>query len=144
MSRQEYTALFDKGLSLYADNLGDNPAIDAFADVGGKLMIDHGVDDPLIPVDGTLDYFRKLKTHFGTQEKLDTFLRLYITPGDNHGNCWGNGPGITEKDGMTALMRWVEQGEAPETMRKVRVSRKTGEILEEGAEMPWRQEKQSQ
>ena len=104
------------------------------------MMIDHGIDDPLIPVDGTLDYLQKVKEHFGGWKALDKFLRVYITPGDNHGNCQGNGPGLTESDGMRALMAWVEDGCVPEEMRKVRVDRKTGETLEEGMEAPFRLE----
>jgi hypothetical protein len=68
-------------------------------------------------------------------------MRLYITPGDNHGNCFGNGPGITEKDGMLALMKWVEEGKAPEEIRKVRVDRKNGETLEESSQSPYRDER---
>ncbi|MBC5686977.1 tannase/feruloyl esterase family alpha/beta hydrolase [Roseburia sp. NSJ-9] len=140
MTRQQYETLYDTGLEKFSDNLGDNPAIDAFVERGGKLMIDHGIDDPLIPVDGTLDYLQKVKEHFGGWKALDKFLRVYITPGDNHGNCQGNGPGLTESDGMRALMAWVEDGCVPEEMRKVRVDRKTGETLEEGMEAPFRLE----
>lgn len=137
MTLREYETLFDQGLTMFSDNLADDPCIDDFVASGGKLMIDHGIDDPLIPVDGTLDYFEKLFAHFGGQDKLDSFLRLYITPGDNHGNCWGNGPGITERDGMRALMDWVERGITPGEIRKVRVDRKTGKTLEAGTQLPY-------
>lgn len=135
---KEYGELYDKGLEKFIDNMGDNPNIDDFVNAGGKLIIDHGIDDPLIPVDGTLEYFDKLYRHFGSQDKLDEFFRLYITPGDNHGNCWGNGPGLTESAGLQALIAWVEEGKAPEEIRKVRVSQKTGELLEEGFQKPYR------
>ncbi len=137
MTYEEYLEYFDKGLEKFSDSLGDNPNIDAFVSHGGKLIIDHGTDDPLIPVDGTLDYYAKLKHHFGSQEKLNSFMRLYITPGDNHGNCWGNGAGLTEKAGMIALMDWVEKGLAPEKIRAVRVDRKKGELLEEKLQSPY-------
>lgn len=143
MKIREFTELFEEGVRKFSDNLGDNPAIDAFVNAGGKLIIDHGMDDPLIPVAGTLDYYGKLLTHFGSQSALDRFMRLYITPGDSHGNCFGNGPGITEKDGMLALMKWVEEGKAPEEIRKVRVDRKNGETLEESSQSPYRDERQN-
>ena len=136
MKKEEFCALFDEGLRKFGDSLGDNPAIDAFAGHGGKLMIDHGTDDPLIPVDGTLDYAEKLLAHFG-RNGLAEFFRLYVTPGDNHGNCWGNGPGITVGDGMRALTDWVEKGTAPDSIRKVRVDRKSGKLLAEGREDAW-------
>lgn len=94
-------------------------------------MIDHGMDDPLIPVEGTIDYYEKLRQHFGKDE-LDSFCRVFITPGDNHGNCWGNGAGITESDGLSYLIKWVEHGEVSDEIRKVRVDRKSGKTLEEG------------
>ena len=78
-----------------------------------------------------------MKKHFGI-EKVDSFFRLYITPGDNHGNCWGNGPGITESAGLKALIDWVEKGIAPEEIRKVKVDKKTGELIEEGIQRPYR------
>ena len=138
MSMKAYVHLFDWGSKKFGDNMGNNPDIDEFVEAGGKLMIDHGIDDPLIPVDGTLDYYDKLKKHFGGVEKLDSFFRLYITPGDNHGNCFGNGPGLTESAGLQALINWVENGIAPEEMRKVRVDKKNGELLEEGLQYPYR------
>ena len=99
-------------------------------------MIDHGMDDPLIPTEGSIDYYEKLKGHFG-KGRLDEFCRLYITPGDNHGNCWGNGPGLTVSDGMKALTDWVENGTAPEEIRKVRIDRKTQKTIEEGHQRPY-------
>ena len=50
---------------------------------------------------------------------MDAFCRLYITPGDNHGNCVGNGPGITQTDGIKALINWVEKGIAPEDIHHI-------------------------
>lgn len=138
MKRAEFESYFDRAVQLLSDSLGDDANLDAFVKRGGKLMIDHGIDDPLIPVDGTLDYYRKILSRYGA-EKTDTFLRMYVAPGDNHGNCQGNGPGITEKDGILALMDWVEKGVAPESLRKVRVDRKTGQTLEEGMEPPYRE-----
>ena len=135
---REFEELFDRGLEKFSDSLGDDPAISAFADRGGKLMIDHGTDDPLIPTEGTLDYYRKLCGYFGGQERVDSFCRLYITPGDNHGNCWGNGPGIPENEGMRALMDWVEKGKAPEAVRTIQVRQKDGALMREGRQEPYR------
>ena len=98
-------------------------------------MIDHGLDDPLIPVDGTIDYYERMKALMGV-DKVNEFCRLYLGPGDNHGNCIGNGPGISESDGMRAMMDWVENGAAPGTIRVVRLDRKTGEMISEGTREP--------
>ena len=134
----QFETLFDEGLKKFSDSLGDAPAIDDFAERGGKLLMDHGTDDPLIPTEGTLDYYRKLCGHFGGREKVDEFCRLYITPGDNHGNCWGNGPGIPESVGMRALMDWVEKKKAPEALRTVQVRQKDGTLIRESMQDPYR------
>ena len=99
-------------------------------------MIDHGLDDPLIPVDGTLDYHRRMRQVMGDKAVQD-FCRLYIGPGDNHGNCWGNGPGITQSAGMKALVDWVEHGIVPDKIHTVRINSKNGALLEEGIARPF-------
>lgn len=103
-------------------------------------MIDHGLDDPLIPVDGTLDYYRRMRQIMGDTAVQD-FCRLYIGSGDNHGNCIGNGPGISASDGMKAMIDWVEHGIAPERIRVVQLNRKTGEILCETTRIPYCEDK---
>ena len=98
-------------------------------------MIDHGLDDPLIPVDGTIDYFTRMQEKMG-MDVVSSFCRVYLGPGDNHGNCQGNGPGISESEGMRAMMNWVEKGIAPGAIRTVKIDRKTGEAIREGLLKP--------
>ena len=38
-------------------------------------------------------------------------------------------------------MDWVENGKAPEELRKVLVDRKTGKLIEEGIQFPYRNQK---
>ena len=127
--------LFDHSLTKFPKVTADIADLSAFAAHGGKLMIDHGTDDPLIPVDGTIDYHDKMIIAMG-KNAVDDFCRVYITPGDHHGNCHGNGPGITVSDGMQALMDWVEKGIKPETIRTVRINQKTGEAICRGTASP--------
>jgi hypothetical protein len=135
---EEFESLFEKSLATFAACDGSNADLRSFAAGGAKLLIDHGTADPLIPVDGTIDYYNRMRDTLGGQEAVDAFCRLYITPGDTHGNCYGSGPGITEADGMRALMNWVEKGEAPEALRVVRIDKKTGNILKEGTQPPYK------
>ncbi len=128
--------LYDDGAKKFADCFGNNSNLDAFIAHGGKLLLDHGTDDPLIPVDGTICYFHSLLERYG-KAKTDTFCRAYITPGDNHGNCWGNGAGLTQTSGIKALMDWVENGILPGALRKVRIDRKSGDVIEEGLQTPY-------
>ena len=132
-----FEELFVKGMDKFSNTMGNNPKIEEFVNHGGKVIIDHGMDDPLIPTDGSIDYYQKLCEHFGGEDKVSRFCRLYITPGDNHGNCWGNGPGITESTGMSALINWVENGIAPEKMPKIKVDKKSGKTIETGEQAPY-------
>ncbi len=133
---EEFQKLFEASVTKFAAAAADQADLTAFAGKGGRLILDHGIDDPLIPVDGTLDYYEKVLEACGGQEKADGFLRLYITPGDGHGTCNWHGPGITESDGMRALMKWVEEGEAPGAIRTVQVDKK-GDILREHRQEPY-------
>lgn len=135
MTKAEFEDLFDKSVAAFPKAGADDPDLSAFAAHGGKLMIDHGLDDPLIPVDGTIDYYHRMQETMG-EDAVRNFCRLYLGPGDSHGNCIGNGPGISESDGMRAMMNWVEQGIVPGTIRVVRLDRKTGEVICEGTREP--------
>lgn len=136
ITMEEFEELFDKSTTLFARSAADQADLRAFAQTGGKLIIDHGLDDPLIPVDGTIDYFERMCSALGGKEIVDEFCRLYLTPGDGHGNCYGNGPGITESDGMRALMDWVENGRAPHALRVVQVKRLGGKTICERMQEP--------
>ena len=131
MDKAAFEKLFDATQAAFPTSCADKVDLTAFAERGGKLMIDHGIDDPLIPVEGTVNYHNRMKVLMG-KETVDSFCRVYLGPGDNHGNCHGNGPGITESDGMRALMDWVEKDIAPNALRVVQINQKTGEAICEG------------
>lgn len=124
----EYVELFRESVSKFADAGADQIDLRAFKAHGGKLVIDHGLNDPLIPVDGTIDYYKKMISCMG-KEDTDSFCRLYLVPGDGHGNCWNEQPGITEGSGIKALMDWVEKDIRPEELEGVKVDRKKKSIL---------------
>lgn len=138
ITEPEFAALFDQSVSELAAIGADKADLSAFFAAGGKLMIDHGIDDPLIPVDGTLDYYQRLCRENGNGV-VEQHCRLYITPGDGHGTCQWHGPGITECDGMRALLAWVEQDQAPGQLRTVQVNR-AGEVLQESVIAPYTEE----
>lgn len=131
----QYRSLHRQSVTELARFSADSADLHPFAAHGGKLMIDHGIDDPLIPVDGTLDYCRRMLSEVGA-DKAEKFFRLYITPGDGHGRCRWHAPGITEKDGMQALIAWVETGSAPQAFRTVQVG-KHGDTLRTDKALPY-------
>ncbi len=80
-------------------------AIDAFAKKGGKLMIYHGMSDPVFSAADSMTWID------GLPAGRDAHARLFLVPGMNH--CSG-GPATDRFDALSALEAWVERGEAPE------------------------------
>lgn len=75
---KSWLPLFDASSEKFPTCNIDNADLRPFAAHGGKLMIDHGWDDPLIPTRGTIDYYERVVKIFGGKEQVDAFCRLYI------------------------------------------------------------------
>ena len=119
---------FDAGPAQFAATTavaGFRPELTRFRALGGRLLLYHGwADESLMPAH-TLDYGRdaqqRQRVGQGGKEGgdgLSEFARLFMLPGMLH--C-GGGPGATEVDYLTALERWVEAGEAPESLLAYKV-----------------------
>ena len=67
ISKAEFEKLFDRSVAVFSKAAADNADLSPFASHGGKLIIDHGLDDPLIPVDGTIDYYERMKVIMGDE-----------------------------------------------------------------------------
>jgi feruloyl esterase len=85
---------------------------------GGRMLIYHGASDPIFSPDDTARWFRSLGHHdgqarddHGRGEPARSFARLFLVPGMNH--CSG-GPATDQFDLLGPLVRWVEDGDAPE------------------------------
>jgi pimeloyl-ACP methyl ester carboxylesterase len=81
--------------------------LSAVRDRGAKLLVYHGVSDPIFSVADTQAWVRRLRGSGGT---ADSFVRLYPVPGMGH--CAG-GPATDQADFLGPLVAWVEQGQAP-------------------------------
>lgn len=86
----------------------DSTDVDAYARHGGKLLFFHGVSDPVFSVKDTVRYLDGLRQRYGA--RTDDMARLFTVP--NMAHCAG-GPATDQYDGLSALVKWVEQGEAP-------------------------------
>ncbi len=75
---------------------------------GAKVLVYHGVSDPIFSVEDTKAWYRGIDRHSGGP--AESFARLYPVPGMGH--CSG-GPATDQADFITPLVRWVEQGVAP-------------------------------
>lgn len=76
---------------------------------GGKIMVYHGVSDPIFSVHDSQAWYDGLAARHGIL--TDRFARLFRVPGMGH--CSG-GPATDQFDALSALVAWVEQGNAPD------------------------------
>jgi pimeloyl-ACP methyl ester carboxylesterase len=109
-----FEQLWNQSVEQYGDVIGtDDPDLARFRDRGGKVIISHGLADQLIPAEGTIGYYQRVQKQMGGAEKTAQFARLFIVPGVDHGF---RGQGPTPTGTMEALIRWVEEGKAPEKL----------------------------
>jgi hypothetical protein len=109
-----FELLWTQSVEQYRDVIGtDDPDLTRFRDRGGKVIIYHGLADQLIPAAGTIDYYKRVQQQMGGAKKTSQFARLFLAPGVDHG-FRGAGPtpiGLSE-----AIVRWVEEGKAPDKL----------------------------
>ena len=92
--------------------------LDSFKRNGGKLLTFVGGNDQLIFPRGVINYYRVEASHQGRHgeadfDRLQDFYRLFRAPGVGH--C-GGGSGPQPQNLFGALVNWVENGVAPETI----------------------------
>lgn len=86
--------------------------LSAFSAGHGRLIIWHGMSDTQIPAGATAAYYRALRARMG-KRTADQFARAFFLPGVGH--C-GGGDGFDQIDILSALMNWVELGQAPDRL----------------------------
>jgi hypothetical protein len=92
-----------------------------FAGHGGKMIVPHGMSDPVFSANDTIDWFEEVDERSGGQAR--DFVRVFPVPGMNH--C-GGGPATAVFDGLTALEKWVVDGQPPRAID-----------AKAGADTPW-------
>ena len=87
----------------------------SFAARGGKLMLIDGWSDPIFSADDLVRWHARMGADMEqvTGQPAERFARLFMVPGMAH--CAG-GKALDDMDGLSALVRWVEQGEAPASL----------------------------
>jgi hypothetical protein len=109
-----FEQLWTKSVEQYGAVIGtDDPDLTRFRDHGGKVMIYHGTADQLIPAAGSIDYYRRVQQRMGGEKAVAKFARLFLVPGVDHGF---NGAGAKPVGVNEALIRWVEDGKAPDKL----------------------------
>jgi feruloyl esterase len=118
MTPAAYHAYWDQSFEQYDSVIGTrDPDLTAFRDRGGKTIIWHGWADQLIPTEGSIAYYKRVQQQMGGAKKTSDFARFYLAPGVSH--CAG-GPGPQPTGVLDALLTWVEDGKAPETLSATR------------------------
>lgn len=78
---------------------------------GAKMVLYHGVSDPIFSAEDTRQWVERVNRSQGGQGA--DFARYFPVPGMNH--CSG-GPATDQFDLLSPLVKWVEQGVAPQAI----------------------------
>jgi feruloyl esterase len=113
---KKFEELWKQSLRDYACLECNSPDLYDMKERGTKLLLSHAVNDDTIPSDGTLDYYRRVQNRMGGEEKTQNYFRFFLSPGGGHTDLKQPGLSFTLADGMIALMKWVEEGVAPEVI----------------------------
>jgi hypothetical protein len=98
-----------------------DPDLSAFQARGGKLILKGNGADYQRSVLQEIDYYKSVVAKMG-QDRVDQFMRFYVTPGVNHpGNgVMSDGKAVPAKlDVLGVLDAWVDASKAPETLLQV-------------------------
>jgi feruloyl esterase len=89
--------------------------LDSFFGHGGKILFYHGWSDPWFSALDTLGYYQQMAKDSGGLEQVRAkSSRIFMVPGMGH--CETGAATLDRFDLLTALVDWVEQGEAPESV----------------------------
>ncbi len=121
---RESDAVHEKLAALLNAN---SPDLGEFQRRGGKLLMFAGTTDGGVPFQDAVHYYERVVAAQGSLDRTQDFFRFFIVPGMSHGrgstgpsefgqNLRLDLPQDAEHDALLALMRWVEDGVAPERM----------------------------
>ncbi len=99
------------GRSAWDDHAARSSDLDRFRARGGKLIVPHGVSDPVFSVSDTIAWWDEVNQRYGGQAA--GFTRVFPVPGMGH--CQG-GPATDSFDAFAALVDWVEHDRAPDSI----------------------------
>lgn len=92
---------------------------------GGKILWYHGLSDPVIPFDTSIDYYeRVVRASGGDLAAVQEYMRLFLVPGMAHcargPGAWNIGQDVApgteiaaDRDALIALVQWVEKSRVP-------------------------------
>jgi hypothetical protein len=125
---EQFAELFERSVQEFSEFATDDPDLSAFRDSGGKLVLTHTTGDEVIFPQGTIDYYWRLQQAMGGEERTADFARLFMGSGPGHGYVTSTSVGPTPVGTMIALMRWVEEGVAPDEILGEAYDMATGQV----------------
>lgn len=88
--------------------------LSTFRDHGGKLIFYHGMGDPWFSALQTISYYERMSEANGGLSAVRDWSRAFVVPGMGH--CGGGAVTADRFDMLTAIVDWVEDGTAPDTV----------------------------
>lgn len=105
-------AFTQSAMDVIAPPNSGNPTLGAFKQAGGKMIVFHGISDPVFSANDTLSWYEKLAGNNGGSAA--DFVKYYPVPGMTH--CSG-GPATDDFDLFSELVGWVEGGKEPQAVK---------------------------
>jgi hypothetical protein len=117
----EYVQHFRQSVNEYSSVIGTrDPDLTGFKQAGGKMITWHGMKDQLIFFNGTENYYQKA---MDVDANLQDYYRFFAAPGAEHCKA---GIGFYPGSSFDALVSWVENGTAPDTLQAIATPTATG------------------
>jgi len=101
-----------------------DPTMQKLKDQGGKMIVYHGVSDPVFSANDTINWYEN--EFLAADPDGADFVRLFLVPGMNH--CSG-GVACDEFGTLSTIVDWVENGVAPSAI--------TATARASNADAPW-------
>jgi feruloyl esterase len=122
----QFDTLFQQSVTKFSSVLDtNNPNLGVFKKDGGKILIWHGLADPLIFPQGTINYYQRVQQQMGGPAATDSFARLFLAPGAQH--C-ASAAGPAPADPLGAVVNWVQHGKAPRSILGTLTNPVTGAV----------------
>lgn len=117
MTNEEYFRVLHQSRNQYSSIIGtSDPDLSLFKARNGKLITWHGLADHLIFPNGTENYYKRVTEQV---DGVQDFYRYFEAPGVGH--CRG-GAGPQPVGELKVLVKWVEEGVAPDELSAVNVT----------------------
>jgi feruloyl esterase len=128
LAAQDLAAVYKEFPELRADDAN----LQSFRLLGHRAILYQGWMDPSVLAQSTVNYYNSVVATSGNLDKAQRFVRLFMVPGMLH--C-GGGTGTdqfggeagsvaldADHDALSALVRWVETGQAPSQLIAARMT----------------------